>query len=279
MPLFLLLLGMLTTMVGLALVASGVTMRDAFETDVITPGAIAAVGGLLLIGMGLTIRELQRLAQAFAEQTFIRDARRDRLVNPADGVSGSVRHPFPSTPTANSNLNARPGPIAPVTEGRNSALRRRETADTEGSVSELGGVPAPSHAPNDVLVSPTTRRVSPNRSAAPNGAKAAVFRGFWPGNQRAEVRSPAVQDAPVSESPQRAAPVPADEGKSADAASLTDRGVAHESATPVSVLKSGMIEGMAYTLYSDGSIEAELPQGKLRFGSITALRDHIEGAA
>ena len=33
---------------------------------------------------------------------------------------------------------------------------------------------------------------------------------------------------------------------------------------------------MAYTLYSDGSIEAQLPQGKLRFGSITALRNHIE---
>ena len=33
---------------------------------------------------------------------------------------------------------------------------------------------------------------------------------------------------------------------------------------------------MAYTLYSDGSIEAQLPQGTLRFGSITALRDHIE---
>jgi hypothetical protein len=45
---------------------------------------------------------------------------------------------------------------------------------------------------------------------------------------------------------------------------------------PVSVLKSGVVEGMAYKLYSDGSIEAELPQGILRFGSIAALRSHIE---
>ena len=37
--------------------------------------------------------------------------------------------------------------------------------------------------------------------------------------------------------------------------------------------------GMAYTLFSDGSIEADLPQGKLRFGSITELRDHIEQSA
>jgi hypothetical protein len=45
----------------------------------------------------------------------------------------------------------------------------------------------------------------------------------------------------------------------------------------VSVLKSGVIEGMAYTLYSDGSIEADLPQGMMRFPSIDALRRHLAG--
>ncbi len=34
-----------------------------------------------------------------------------------------------------------------------------------------------------------------------------------------------------------------------------------------SVLKSGVVGGMAYTLYSDGSIQAELPDGTLRFKS------------
>ena len=33
---------------------------------------------------------------------------------------------------------------------------------------------------------------------------------------------------------------------------------------------------MAYTLYADGSIEAELPDGTVRFGSIAELRAHIE---
>jgi hypothetical protein len=50
-------------------------------------------------------------------------------------------------------------------------------------------------------------------------------------------------------------------------------------ATEVSILKSGVVDGMAYTLYSDGSIEADLPQGTLRFGSITELRNHIEQSA
>src|SRR5262249_41673378 len=34
-----------------------------------------------------------------------------------------------------------------------------------------------------------------------------------------------------------------------------------EKSRPVAVLKSGVVDGMAYTLYVDGSIEAELPQG------------------
>ena len=43
----------------------------------------------------------------------------------------------------------------------------------------------------------------------------------------------------------------------------------------VAILKSGVVDGMAYTLYVDGSIEAELPQGTLHFVSINELRDHL----
>jgi len=42
------------------------------------------------------------------------------------------------------------------------------------------------------------------------------------------------------------------------------------------ILKSGVVDGMAYTLYVDGSIEAELPQGTLHFASIDELRSHLE---
>jgi hypothetical protein len=45
---------------------------------------------------------------------------------------------------------------------------------------------------------------------------------------------------------------------------------------PPAILKSGVIDGMAYTLYTDGSIEAQLPQGLIRFASIDELRAHLE---
>jgi hypothetical protein len=45
---------------------------------------------------------------------------------------------------------------------------------------------------------------------------------------------------------------------------------------PTAILKSGKIDGMAYTLYADGSIEAVLASGTIRFASIDALRLHLE---
>src|SRR4029078_2979986 len=50
----------------------------------------------------------------------------------------------------------------------------------------------------------------------------------------------------------------------------------HEEDEPVAILKSGVVDGMGYTLYVDGSIEAELPDGTLRFASINELRKHLE---
>lgn len=44
----------------------------------------------------------------------------------------------------------------------------------------------------------------------------------------------------------------------------------------VTVVKSGVVDGMAYSLFSDGSIEAEMPEGMMRFASIDELRAHLE---
>jgi hypothetical protein len=42
------------------------------------------------------------------------------------------------------------------------------------------------------------------------------------------------------------------------------------------ILKSGIIDEMAYTLFADGSIEANMPGGTMRFASIEELRQHLE---
>jgi hypothetical protein len=100
------------------------------------------------------------------------------------------------------------------------------------------------------------------------------FESLWPkGQGRQKEMQPGTHNTP----PPAAAPVSGDAPTAAD---VQTRSV--PSAPPsaenrsVAILKSGVVDGMAYTLYTDGSIEAQLPQGTVRFNSIAELRAHIE---
>jgi hypothetical protein len=76
-------------------------------------------------------------------------------------------------------------------------------------------------------------------------------------------------DAPQPPQPARPRePRPAERRAEPSPKSAAERGPA--------ILKSGVIDGMPYTLYADGSIEAELPQGTVKFASVDALRAHLE---
>jgi hypothetical protein len=108
----------------------------------------------------------------------------------------------------------------------------------------------------------------------PNKAKVSMFNTFWPAPPRRDGQAAAQGAAPTPLPPVQE-PAPPLEPAHAPPP-LPEAPVA---GAPVSVLKSGVVEGMPYTLYSDGSIEAQLPQGTLRFGSISALRSHIENSA
>ncbi len=101
-----------------------------------------------------------------------------------------------------------------------------------------------------------------------------MFESLWPKGVRSgqEAQAPAVEIPVASSSETSQRPEPLPEPPRAGP-------VPQAAPTPLSILKSGVVDGMAYTLYSDGSIEAQLPQGILRFGSITELRNHIEQAS
>jgi len=88
-----------------------------------------------------------------------------------------------------------------------------------------------------------------------------------PANEAAK-REPAL-DMPLPPVPARPRESkPADRKPPGPARMTAERGPA--------ILKSGVIDGMPYTLYADGSIEAELPQGTVKFASVDALRTHLE---
>jgi len=200
---------------------------------------------------------------------LMQDMRQGRVTNELD-ASNAVRISFAPKSTASTDLHAAPRPSG------NSALRP-QTAHTEPDAAEAFDELSLSQTNGAAFAAAPRPNVKPNRLAATNGAKEPTFNGLRQGPRRADSRSRPGQIAAAPPPP--LAHVLASEGQDSEPASLAVEGQPHETAAPVSILKSGVIEGMAYILYSDGSIEAELPQGKLRFGSIAALRDHLDGAA
>lgn len=104
---------------------------------------------------------------------------------------------------------------------------------------------------------------------ARENATATLFDNMWPQPAKAAPGPIAVEPPPAAPEPVVIAPAPPPpEPNAAAEAAAEPRGVA--------VLKSGEVDGMAYTLYVDGSIEAELPQGTLYFASINELREYLE---
>jgi predicted cobalt transporter CbtA len=101
---------------------------------------------------------------------------------------------------------------------------------------------------------------------------------MWPAEPKV-AKSPLHSDAKPHESkfdapPREFAPAPA--RRAEPEAPMPRQGSEPRTAA---ILKSGVVDGMGYTLYVDGSIEAELPQGTLRFASINELRSHLEKSA
>jgi hypothetical protein len=299
--LLVLVLGAVTTVTGLVLVASGLVIRDgSFIIEVLTPGAIAIVGGLLLIGLGFVVRELRHIERVLATRPTPRVARAEEAV--ADQASEMAAPVPPPLPTIEPQVASAPTTVseAPLEDAGVERLRTifptiprvengrlseaadvssalREAAGVAEGVAEVRSVANAGRLTNGIAAS---ARVVPRTDGksrppmSPAKAKVSVFNTFWPAPPRRDGQAtPAQAIAPTSRrivqesaSPPRPAPPPLPLGEAPPASA------------PVSVLKSGVVEGMAYTLYSDGSIEAQLPQGTLRFGSISALRSHIESA-
>ncbi len=296
MPQLLLVVGLVTSAAGLVLMAAGFPIREGtFDAEILTPGVIAAVGGLLLAGLGLAVRELRRIEQALASRPLPRvTGSGETVVVAAEAPDALVRFPIPSKPKAEpqqapfaateaaatdattmrdevapERVRVKFPPLTrradrPLEEVTEVALSAQVAAPAEDDIAEATNVVAASRAANGASGS---SRVIPRLKARQSAEKAngSSPRGFWPDGPLRDGRATAAQ--PAATVPPTPEPPPVEEASSALAAGAP--------AAPT-ILKTGVVEGMAYTLYSDGSIEAALPQGTLRFGSISALRDHIE---
>jgi hypothetical protein len=299
MPALLYGIGAFALFAGLVMIGFGIPINEfSFGNTLISAGTTAVVGGLILFGLGIVTGQLRRVAEVLAAGPPA------RLAQPADAFENAAgaavppsqgRMAFPARPRPEPHP-AEPGaaslapagmPIgAEIAESLAPTLRNpdQETEAIEDELSpgpavqpgaDLGGIlrqslaPAPGGAGSGKNRETGWRsQLSPAPAAAPPPARSfpnANFDAMWPAEAKLPKGSAAGEPVPDAKPgvPLREASEPA------------PKRVDPEKPRAAAILKSGVVDGMGYTLYVDGSIEAELPQGTLRFASINELRSHI----
>jgi len=283
--------GTFALVAGLVMVGFGIPINEfSFGNTLISAGTTAAVGGLIIIALGVAVGQLKQIAEMLAGDIPARYAQPMDLAE-ATGASSPAasipdRIPFPPRPRSETSFpkmgslagaptntatddgydqfaaptlpNPDEGPLAVEDEislsppqpsgGSAPKIDVRRSADRS---QESGWKPSPPSTP------PVGSPLQPLQPAR--------FDAMWPAEAKAP-KSNVTDDAKHSPAPARDTFPPAP--KRAEPEAPKPRAVA--------ILKSGVVDGMGYTLYVDGSIEAELPQGTLRFASINELRSHLE---
>jgi hypothetical protein len=249
MHVILLSLGLVIGVAGVALIGFGIPAKpDDPGGTLIIAGTIAIVGSVALIGLASAIRQLRRIAEAV-------EARPSSYGLDSDLAESDARIPMPAVvPTAvpESRFEAkgeRP-PVDPKTEETHERYRSPQTERM---------------AKPDAAETRTERRTSMPPGPQPFTRRA--FHTIWPGEAEPEAGARAPTGAAETAAMTEAA---RSNGGSNEPASIPGKPEA------VRIFKSGVIDEMAYTLYTDGSIEAELPrEGTMKFASIDELRAYL----
>lgn len=283
MTLALLIAGIFAVVAGLLAIVFGYTVRDfSLGSTLIISGTIGVCSGLLLAGLHVVVVELKAIARRLAGSAASSEVR-VRPVLPGLATSGPpASAPAPAPAMKPPPLSA----AGPPPWQNEAAARERPRVEAPSPEPEAPTPPADAETPRrrNLLFASTSRKEreraeakttegvpphpqphphdEPAEPAAPDSPPAS-FDDAWPRPDRMRPPEPtAAARRPPPRSPstitEPAPPPPAPEP------------------APVTVLKSGIVDGMAYSLYSDGSIEAQMPEGMMRFASIDELRAHLD---
>ena len=279
MATFLIVSGGIVCALGLASLIGGVPLLvSGFDPTMVEAGTVGFVGGLLIIGVGSLLKAVRQLGVRPERQARAEDA--------------DVETPAPVAPrSASPHHEVAPRDLPPRREPRR-AETPREPVDAEVDAARRNPSREPiAEAQPTMHAPPPAVAAAPTQAAAP---PAPAPQAPPPPREPAPSAPPHPENPPPPESAAVSRPDPFRaawqkaweqgwEGEASagprDAAAPEATATSAESPAPDhSVVKSGVIGGMRYTLYADGSIEAELAEGLVRFPSVQALRAHVERA-
>jgi hypothetical protein len=263
--------GIVAVLVGLVTIGFGVPVKEfSFGNTLILTGTVGLCTGMILLALSVVASELKLLGRRLAAASRPAGDQRTRAALPAFPGAEPASAPMAPTspaPWQEPHMQAEPvppppPPPPPVKSKRNllfqsNVRKERERAAAEPAIGEPDAPPLQS-------------------APAPAEPQSETFEDAWPKADRGRPGDV----PPQRRSSSRLAPQPAER----KAAAAVERPASPPPPVPqaqaeqpgVTVLKSGVVDGMAYSLYSDGSIEAQMPEGMMRFASIDELRAHLD---
>ncbi len=306
-------LGLLVAFAGLPDRAAGL----GYGSDLIQAGASLFAGGLVVAALGQLLQALRDVADRVEEAglglSAPRQSLNDELADTASPIplpraatrtaAASARDELPESPAAKQQARESRAPRTPE-----PAPRSARPAPEQLRPQPRGAVrPAqPEQHDDDFAEDYAAERRSPRQSSRPDPRPEQHQEPHHepradshpePRWLRAQAEANNRQQQPAGTVPlqaertSRAGPVvppvpPRRESAAAPAPSAYEADPRRRSAPQPdelphgepTVVRSGIIGGMAYTLYSDRSIEAELPAGTVRFNSIAELQEHVKRA-
>jgi hypothetical protein len=275
--------GIGAVLAGLVAIMYGFPVKEfSFGNTLIFTGVIGLCTGMIVLCISAVVAELKLIARRLADpRAATADARvRTALPQAATVDGGSL---FTRDRAVAENTGNAAAPPAPWQEETGPRIRRDEALEPEPA--EPAASAAATRPRRNLMFSSSMRRdreraqtraeLSASDTAAPQvsppqeGEPApATFDDAWPKTGRAKAGEVPAQ--------RRSSRVPSTFAENAGAADPQPSPAATEDRPAVTVIKSGVVDGMAYSLYSDGSIEAQLPEGLMRFASLDELTAHIE---
>ena len=292
--------GALAALIGVVTIGIGIPVKEfSFGNTLIVAGTVGLCTGLILLGLSVVAMELRLVARRLAAGNSRPAAEpRARPTLPAFPAPG----PAAAAPGEAGPAFSQPPPIVPQAEPaalwhEDPAGRTRPPDAPAEATEPEQAASAPAQKPRRNLMfqsSVRKDRERPPASAdfrtqppmAPPVAemgepRPANFEDAWPRLDRpraAERNADRAAELPSQRRAGRPPPSPAPAESNPPSATAERAPPARTEGPPagVTVLKSGVVDGMAYSLYSDGSIEAQMPEGMMRFASIDELRAHLD---
>jgi hypothetical protein len=278
----LLIAGIGVILAGLAAIGFGIPVKEfGFGNTLILTGTVGACTGLIMVSMTLAVAELKKFRPQFDADEQVPTSlpsRRELKLPPAESDEAEETEETHLPAGWEKPPGSPQAPEAGVPPWQDEVLRDRER------------LAAAAAAPPPVSEEPKRRNLlfQSSRRERERAEAAAAFEAVMPKPEAPAEQPRDFEDAwpqpdrSRSDAIRRAARTPsAPSDTLPDEALIPDRYVpparAEEpKAADITVLKSGVVDGMAYSLYSDGSIEAQMPEGMMRFASIDELREHLD---